>query len=184
MPSDRAISPVTSVKILALREERASPDVQGEILVTESEPRLAAELRERLHEVPRLVGATPAGLGVGGPGQRVGQRVHVGADVEAQVVEIVARVDDENEFVRIENAGQPERQLGAADTAGECQHGHRNRSSSKGRTIMPALSSVSLAGNPRTSAAGVRSVVSPMASVAAAAMLSARLTNVTLSSRP
>ena len=158
--------------------------VQGEVRIAQPKPGLAAEPLQRLHEPPGLVLAAPSGDRVGDFGQRVRERVHVGRDVQTPVFEVVAGVDHEYDIPGGQQLGKAEGELRPAHTAGQRQYGHRNRSSLSGRGMADAGCSDPSAWSPRINAAGVRSVVSPMASVAALAKLSARLIKVTLSSRP
>ena len=51
------------------------------------------------HERPGLVAPAPALLGVVEAGQHVGQRVDVGADLQAEMLEVVAGVGDDQQLV-------------------------------------------------------------------------------------
>ena len=73
--------------------------------------------------------------------KRVGQAVDVRADVQAKVSEVIAYVDGEHHLFGIQNSGQAQRQLGAANTARNRQYllrpwHQRNMSSSSGRLIV------------------------------------------------
>ncbi len=108
-----------------LRERRAlaqplgALDVHREIEIPEVEPGFSAELLHRPHELPRLAAASPAGFCVGFAGQRVNERVDVGRDVQAEVFEVVAGVDDERDLVAGEQLCQSQRELRAAYAAGD-----------------------------------------------------------------
>ena len=80
---------------------------------------------QRVHRLPGLAGQAPARLGVDRPGQRVGDGVEVGADVEAVQHGVVAGVDDRGDLGRrAPPARAPTRKRAAPDAAG--QHGdHR-----------------------------------------------------------
>jgi hypothetical protein len=71
----------------------AAQAVGLQVLVAQQEPGLFGVLPPQLlHEGPGFVGAAPSQFGVADPAQRINQRVDVGADVEAEVVEIITRV--------------------------------------------------------------------------------------------
>ena len=69
--------------------------VQRQVPVPEPEPDLPAERLQGLQEVPALIAPPPAELGVGKTCQRVERGVEVRADQEAEVLEVIARVDDQ-----------------------------------------------------------------------------------------
>src|SRR5262249_55634990 len=157
--------------------------------IAQVEPRLAAEFAQSVHELPRLSAAAPARFGVRLPGERVDERIDVRRHVQAEVLEIVAGVDDERDLVGRQELRETQCKLRAADPGGDRDeaslgHAQRNMSSSSGRMMSRAVCAWSSCGKPRTSATGMRSVVSPITSVAAVAMESARLIIVTFISRP
>ena len=94
---------------LAGAQPAGALDMGREILVAELEPGLAAERRQRLHEVPGLAGAAPAGLGIVEPGERVHDGVEVGRDVEAEMLEIIAGIRRHGERARRQHAIEAER---------------------------------------------------------------------------
>ena len=102
-------------------------DMQRQVAVAEAEPCRQAELLGGAHEVPAFVAPAPAGIGVGLSGERIDQGVHVRRDVEAEVFEVVSGVDDETHLVGVEHLHEAERELRAADAAGERQYLHRRR---------------------------------------------------------
>ena len=73
--------------------------MRGEVAVAEVEPGLAAELRGHGHEGPRFARQSPAGLGVVDAGERVHHGVEVGRDAKAEVLEVIARVDDDRKVL-------------------------------------------------------------------------------------
>src|SRR6266567_4034373 len=152
-------------------------DMQGEITIAEAEPVLAAQRADGLHERPGLVPAAPPGDGIVEAGQHVGQRIDIGRDAEAEMLEIVARVGDNQQFVRRQHAAQAKRQLGAADTARQRHDetaAHRNMSSLAGRTRLAAGLAALFQVRPRTSTTGCASSPWPITSEAAAAISSAK----------
>ena len=175
---------------LAGREPPRALDMGGEIAVAELEPGLAAERRERRHEGPGLVAPAPAALRIVETGERVHQRVDVGRDRQAEMLEVVAGVGDHDEFAGRQHAAQAERELGAADAARERDHARwgcgrqRNRSSSAERTSAAPVDASALQLRPRTRTAGCASSASPITSEAAAAISSAKPVCVTRSARP
>ena len=107
------------------------PDVGPEVTVPEPEPGRCAVAFEHRGRVPGLVTEPPAGRVVREPGERVHDRVEVGADREPVELEVVPGVDDDREvdgaLVRPAlPACRREREavahLRAAEAAGE--HGH------------------------------------------------------------
>src|SRR5690606_33320127 len=111
-------------------------DVQGEIGVSEAKPARAAELLERRHELPCFAPATPAARAVREAGERVEQRVEVRRNTEAEVIEVIAGVADDDELTVTEHTRQAEHELGAADAPGQRENlaAHWNRSSPRGRS--------------------------------------------------
>ncbi len=61
----------------------------------------------------------PADFAVGEPGQRVGDGVDVGGDRQAQMLLIIAGVDDDQELFGWPDPRQAKGELGAADAAGK-----------------------------------------------------------------
>ncbi len=174
----------------ARRQPPRTLDMGGEIAVAELEPGLAAERAQCCHEVPRLVAPAPAAFGVVETGEHVHQRIDVGRDRQPKMLEVVARVGDHHEFAGAQHAAQAERELGAADTAGErhdtgsFRRHQRNRSSAAARTRLAAGVASPDHVKPRTRTAGCASLDSPMSSDAAAAISSAKPVCVTRRSRP
>ena len=93
-------------------------DVEGYVAVAQTEPGLAAELFQRLHEGPGFVVAAPAKLAVGHAGQRIGDCIDVGGDGQAEMLEIVAGVDDDQQVLGGHDARQAEGELRAPYPAG------------------------------------------------------------------
>src|SRR5581483_5309728 len=109
-------------------------------------------------------------------GENIGQRVDVGRDAQAQMLEIVAGVGDHEQLVDRQDAAQTERKFGAADAAGQRHDqslAHRNRSSAAGRTSSDAALSGPRHARPRTITTGWPSAPCPITSEAAAAISSA-----------
>ena len=92
-------------------------DMEGEIAIAQSEPGLPAQRLERRHEVPALIAAAPAQLAIGEAGERIENRVDIGRDGEAQMLEIIAGIHDERE-VPAKDARQAQSKLGATDATG------------------------------------------------------------------
>ena len=131
-------------KSLALPQPTGALDMNRQVAIAEAEPVLAAERRERLHERPGLVLPAPSELRVVEAGQRVHQRVGVRRDMQAEMLEIVADIGDDEQIVRRQDPAQAQRELGAADAARQRDHeipAHRNRSSFGERTMLAAVDS-------------------------------------------
>src|SRR5437660_530030 len=168
------------------REAARALDMRGEVAVAELKPGLAAECGERRHEGPGFLPPAPALLGIAHARECVHERVEVGRDRKAETLEVVAGIGDDDQPLRRHDPAQAERELGAADPAGE-RHDravfahdppHRNKSSSGGRTSeCPALAGAVQA-KPRTNTTGTPSAAWPMTSDAAAAISSANPTMV------
>jgi hypothetical protein len=63
--------------------------------------------------------AGPSRSRIGDAGQGVHNRVEIGRDGEAEVLEVVGRVDDHIERIGRQLVGEAERELRAADATGE-----------------------------------------------------------------
>src|SRR5687768_1622228 len=103
----------------ALREPLRSQHVQCQIVVAETEPRRAAERRERLHERPCFLCTAPAALGIGHTAQRVEQRVDVRADVQPEVYEIIACIRYDQELIGLEDLRKSVHELRPAHASRE-----------------------------------------------------------------
>ncbi len=101
--------------------------VQREVVIAEAEPGLQAEPLCGVHEVPALVAPAPTGFEIGLSGERIDQRVHVRRNVEAEVFEVVSGVDDKPDLVGFQHLRETQRELGAANAAGEREYLHRGR---------------------------------------------------------
>src|SRR5579862_1376042 len=104
--------------------------MEREVSVPESEPGLAADRFERVHEVPGLVTSTPAPLRMGQPAERVENGVNVGRDAKTELLEIVPGIDKRGERSRRQNAIEATKQLCATHAARECDNAdaaQRNR---------------------------------------------------------
>src|SRR6476619_457659 len=103
------------------------------------------------------------------------------------MLEIVAGVGDHEQFDDRQDAAQTERQLRAADPAGQRHDqsfAHRNKSSAAGRTSSHAALSGPRHVRPRTITTGWPSAPCPITSDAAAAISSACPVTLTCNSRP
>ena len=113
------MSAVIADSVSPARSRRVRSTCSAKIAVAEAEPGLAAQRTDRLHERPGLVAPAPAGRRIVEAGQRIDQRVDIGRDGQAEMLEIVAGVGDDQQIVRRQHAAQAQRQLGAADAAGQ-----------------------------------------------------------------
>ncbi len=96
--------------------------MQSDIAIAEAEPGLAAERLHRFHERPGFVVPAPAKFAIGQPGQRIGDGIDIGRNRQAEMLEIVAGVDDDQQVLGRHDARQAQSELGAADAAGR-DHG-------------------------------------------------------------
>ena len=108
----------------------------------------------------------------------------IGRDMQAEMLEVVAGIGDDDQIVAAAAiAAQAERELGAADAAGQCDasrsRAHRNRSSSGGRIRLAAVDAGADQRKPRTRTTGGASSAWPITSEAAAATSSAKPTTLT-----
>ena len=92
---------------LARVQAARAVDVRREIAVAELEPGRPAERAQRVHEGPGLARAAPAGLLVDHARQRVEHGVDIGRDVQPQVGEVVAGVDDDGEALACNSCARP-----------------------------------------------------------------------------
>src|SRR5262245_530800 len=70
-------------------------NVSGQVAVAQIEPAFGLRVAEELFEaVEGVTGQSPAGFRVDRPGQRVGDDVQVGRDVQPEHLDVVASVDD------------------------------------------------------------------------------------------
>src|SRR5262249_27958806 len=103
-------------------------------------------------------------------------RVDIRRDAQSKMLEIVAGVGDDEQFVGGQGAAQSEREFGAADPAAQRHDqmfAHRNMSSAAGRTSSDAPLSGPCHARPRTTTTGWPSAPCPSTSDAAAAISSA-----------
>src|SRR5262245_51296197 len=167
--------------------------MDGKIAIAQPEPTRPAEPLERGHEGPGLAAAPPTGDRIDQARQGVERRVEVRRDVKAQVLEVIARVDDKAEPVG-EYLRQAQGQLGTTDASRQ-RHvmargimlrgiNHRNMSWLLGRTNAEAGRTGADQVRPRTSAAGRAAAASPITKAAMAATASAKPTSVTSRGRP
>src|SRR5947209_8969906 len=158
--------------------------MSSKISVAELEPGFAAQRLERRHEGPGFVTPAPSEFRVVNAGERIKERVDIGRNREAEMLEIVAGIGDDGQLSRGQNAIETEGQLGAADPARQRQHAHRKRSCSAGRIKAAPGASGADQRSPRTSTIGTASSACPINSPAAAAISSAKPVSVTSNSRP
>ena len=119
----RRASPPGARRRRSASRRRASRRVRSTCVARSPSPSLnqvgPAELaRARCMKVQVSLAPAPAGLLVDEAGERIERGVDVGRDVQPQVLEVVAGVDDDGEPLA-QQLRQPERQLGAADAARE-----------------------------------------------------------------
>src|SRR5205085_2240263 len=99
-------------------------EVDAEIAVAEAEPALAAELGDRLERAPRLAGASPTPLVVAEAREPVDDAVEVGADVQAEDLDVVRDVPYDGDVVWFDYNGHAPKEPGSPDAAGEDGHLH------------------------------------------------------------
>ena len=107
---------------LARAQALAAHEVQADVAIAEDEPVDAAELGHDRHRLARVAGDAPALLGMDASGQRVEQRVEVGRDRQAPVLEVVTDVADDRDVLRGDGGEQAAREARTADAA--CEQGH------------------------------------------------------------
>ena len=107
---------------LALPQPTGALDMNRKVAIAKAEPVLAAERRERFHERPRLVLAAPTEPRVVETGERVHQCVGVRRDMQAEMLEIIADIGDDEQIVRLQDPAEAERELGPADASRQGDH--------------------------------------------------------------
>src|SRR5579871_664044 len=162
-------------------------DMNRKIAVAKAEPVLAAERGKGLHERPGFVLPAPTEFCIVEAGKRVHERVGVRRDMQAEMLEIIANIGDDDEIFGLDDPAQAQRELGAADAAGERDDKiptHRNRSSLEGRMTAAAVDSGADQRKPRIRTTGDASSAWPITSEAAAAISSAKPMMLASSLRP
>ena len=152
MPSRRAISAVTSDRVLPGCQLLGPQDVRREIAVAELEPGLAAEPLHRRHEIPGLAGEPPAAFRIVQVGERVEHRVDVGRDVQAEMDEIVGGVDHDASVPSA--AGRPRGRVQA------CRRRHRRPAPGCAGASSRTISAMARRSRRRPADAGWPSVIS------------------------
>ncbi len=115
---------VASLSVAPSREQPGAEEVRGEVLVAESEPRVLAVAGEGVDGGEGLAREAPAGVGVLGPGERVGDRVEVGAHVETVEPVVVGGVHDDGDVGRVDDLHQTAQEPGRPHTPCQrCDHG-------------------------------------------------------------
>src|SRR6202008_3520577 len=87
-----------------------------QVTVAEPKPVRSAKTSKLLQKAPAFLGNAPAGCRIGDARKGVHDSIKVGRNVQTQMLEIVAGIDDDREIAP-KAAGQAVRQLGAADAA-------------------------------------------------------------------
>ncbi len=109
--------------------------VYGEVFVTKLEPSFPAQLPESFHERPALLASPPTPDRIGQSGECIHDGIQIGCDTQAQVLKIIARVDDDRQLFGRERQCEAVCELGATHTAAQ-RHDvtcHRKRSCCWGR---------------------------------------------------
>src|SRR6185437_2546967 len=175
----------------AFAQKTCACRVHCKIAVAELEPVFTVEAGESLHEIPGFAGAAPSAFRVGDAAERIKNGVEIGRNVQPEMLEVVAGVDDDGQLFGCEHAREAERELGAANAAAQrnnvaCLRAchHRNKSISFGRNREATGNAGASQLTPRTCTAGRPSAACPITSDAAAAISSATATSVTRILRP
>jgi hypothetical protein len=92
-------------------------NMQGKVAIAEPEPGLRSKRFEHPHERPGLVPAPPTQLDIVEPAQGVENGVNIGANAQAQVVEVITGIDDDGQSVLRQYSIQSKRELRAADAS-------------------------------------------------------------------
>ena len=115
----RVISAVTAESGAPARRRCGAEEVGREVLVAEPEPRGDVVAVERVERGERLALEAPALRGVRRAGERVGDRVEVGGDVQPVELVVVGGVHDRDDVARRDDADEPGEEPGGTDTTGE-----------------------------------------------------------------
>jgi hypothetical protein len=108
--------------------------VRREVLVAELEPVRPAEPGDLFQSVPGLIGDTPAGRRIGDAGERVHYGIEIGRNVQGEMLEVIAGVDDHGQL-RADAPRESVSELGAADAPGKRNDHVFSRSTSATRRI-------------------------------------------------
>ena len=99
-------------------------EVRGEVAVAEREPGGLAEPAERAEAGEGVARDTPAPHRVAPPGERVEDGVEVRGDVETEELLVVARVADDGEAARLDEAGEAPQEASPADATRQRRDGY------------------------------------------------------------
>src|SRR5450759_2869861 len=136
----------------------------SEIAVAETEPSRSAKAPHLIHDGPAFPGNAPPGLWIGDVGERVHDRVEIRRNVQAEMLEIVAGVDQHGQALA-QHMGQSGSQLGTAAAASERENTkprhHSLRPRSKSASANTTNSESGLRGLSFPGRAGYPSVSSP-----------------------
>ena len=119
MPSLAASSAVAWLSDFPAREHRRAREVRRQIEIAEREPRRLPELLHALEAAEAVVVHAPAAVGAEQARETVQDGVHVGRNVQAPPLDVVAGVDDDGEIFRRDHLLQTLHQLCAAGATGE-----------------------------------------------------------------
>jgi hypothetical protein len=103
----------------AVREHVRAMNMRGEVAIAEIEPSFVAIHSEALEEIESFAAEAPSRCGIHNASESVRDDVEIGRDFEAVHADVIARVDDDGEFVGIHGFVKAEEKLGGPDAAGE-----------------------------------------------------------------
>jgi hypothetical protein len=107
------VNPPSAAKIrcnltegISFSQAMGALEVSTQVTIPQPEPAWTAEAADSLDGVPRLVATPPAGGGIGKARQGIANRVQVRADVQTQMLEIIAHIDDNSQAFRRQALGE------------------------------------------------------------------------------
>ncbi len=102
---------------MAGAQQCAAPDVQRQVAVAQREPVGRPELAQPGHALQRVAGDAPALRSVDQAGQRAGDNIEVGRNIQPVQLEVVAGVDDRGHILGRGDLHQAFEKARGADTA-------------------------------------------------------------------
>jgi hypothetical protein len=97
----------------------AAQHMQRQIAITEPKPIRPAKRGQGFHKSPAFIRAPPTKLRIVQPSQGVEQGIRIGADREAVMFKIIARIRDDQQFLWRQNARQAKREFRPTNAAGQ-----------------------------------------------------------------
>jgi len=101
----------------------------GDVLIAQLKPRFFAQPFQSIQRVEGVSGNAPSALAVHDSGKRIEHCVHVGRNVQAVELSVIAGIDDDGDLLRRHDCGKAFEEFCGADAARQdCDQMHKSRS--------------------------------------------------------